>query len=53
MRQGVHSMDHAISRAAKNFVRNMVALFQSNLTEWYRLSDMRIVVSRPQAEGKF
>ncbi len=43
-------MDESISRAAKDLVQKMIAdVFQSSLTEWYGLSDMRIIGTRPSA----
>ena len=43
-------MDDSIPRAAKDLVQKMIAdVFQSSLTEWYGLSDMRIVATRPSA----
>ncbi len=43
-------MDHSISRAAKDLVQKMIAdVFQSSLTEWHGLTDMRIVATRPSA----
>lgn len=43
-------MDDSISREAKDLVQKMIAdVFQSSLTEWYGLSDMRIIATRPSA----
>ncbi len=43
-------MDDCISREAKDLVQKMIGdVFQSSLTEWYGLTGMRIIATRPSA----